>query len=116
MMLREEVLQTGALAIFAQNVLLAKHFSDAADDGENLVPANVSVEADGEMRVGGKSAADADRKTGLLLAMMLALDGGEADVVDFGVRAPDGATGDGHFEFAREIVESVVAREQARGF
>ena len=37
--------------------------------------------------------------------------GGESDVVDFGIGAPDGAAGDGDFEFAWEIIEFGIAGE-----
>jgi hypothetical protein len=58
--LREEMFQTRAIAIFAQAILVAENFCDGSDDGDHLIVMDESIETDGEMRVGGESATDAD--------------------------------------------------------
>ncbi len=80
--------------------------------GHSLVGAQESVEADGEMRLVGKAAADADGEADFTVAC----GGREADVVDLGVAAPGGAAGGGDFELARQVVELGVGREQVCGF
>ena len=62
--LEEEKFQTGALAIFAEDVLGAEEVGDAAGDRDDLIPCDESVEANGEMRIGGEAAADANREAG----------------------------------------------------
>ena len=50
------------------------------------------------------------------LSVVVAGGGGETDVIDFGIRAPVAASGDGNFKFAREIVKLGVAAEGAIDF
>ena len=114
--LGEEMFQARAVAIFAQAILVAENFCDGSDDGDDLIVMNESIETNGEMRIGGESAANANGEAYFALAIALADGGRETDVVNFRVGAPDGAAGDRDFEFAREIVEIAVGREQMRGF
>ena len=62
--LEEEKFQTGALTIFAEHVLGAEKVGDAAGDRDDLIPRDEGVEANGEMRIGGESAANANREAG----------------------------------------------------
>ncbi len=66
------------------------------------------------MRLGGEPAAYAEGIPDLFLAIDDALDGGQADVVDLGEGAPDGAAADGDLELAGEVVELGVRREEMR--
>ena len=61
-MLQEEKLQAGAFAVLAQDFGFTKEFRDTARHGNDLIPLHESVQADGEMRIGGKPAGDAQRK------------------------------------------------------
>lgn len=47
----------------AKHVGIPEKGSDGTDDGNDLVPVNEGVERDGEMRLRGEAAGDADRKT-----------------------------------------------------
>ena len=64
------------------------------------------------MGLGGEAAADAEGVADLFVAVDLALDGGEGDVVDLRVGAPERAAGDGDLELAREVVELGVGGER----
>ena len=99
-LLGEEMFQAGALAALAQAILIAENFSDGLDGAHDLLRPHESVETNGEMRIGGKPAADAQRKSDFFLAVGEAFDGGQADVVNFGIRTPHRAAGDGHLKFA----------------
>ena len=61
-MLEEEKFQTGALTIFAKDVLGAEEVGDAAGDRNDLIPCDEGVETNGEVRIGGESAANANRE------------------------------------------------------
>ena len=115
--LGEEMFQARAVAIFAQAILIAENFGDGSNDGDDLIVMDESIETDGEMRIGGESAADANARSLLRVCHCARRSGGgETDVVNFRVGAPDRAAGDRDFEFAREIVEIAVGGEQVRGF
>src|ERR1700758_4392237 len=102
--------QACAVAIFSEAILVAENFCDGSDDRDDLIVMNKSIETDRQMRIGGESAADANREAYFALSIALADGGGETDVVNFGVGAPDGAAGDRNFKFAREVVEIAVGR------
>jgi hypothetical protein len=113
----EEVLDAGAGAVFAELGLLAEDADDGFDDGVGLGLLDEGGDADGEVRLGGEAAADAEGVADLLLffAVVLnrALSGCERNVVDLRVGAPLGAAGDGDLELAREVVELGVGGELA---
>ena len=56
----EEEFETGFVAGLAQDVGFAEDFGDGADDGDDLVREDEGVEAEGEMRLRGEAAADAE--------------------------------------------------------
>ncbi len=107
----EEVLDTGAGAVFAEGVLLAEGADDGEDDVQSLILPDEGRDADGDVGLGGEAAADAQGVADLFHAVDGALDGGEGYVVDLGVGAPEGAAGDGDLELAREVVELGVGGE-----
>ncbi len=73
---------------------------------------NEGVKANGEMRLGGEPASDAQRVADFALVFHRR----EADVVDLRIGAPGGAAGDGDLEFARQVVELRVCLQQMRNF
>src|SRR6202162_6249014 len=75
---------------------------------------NKSVQAKREMGIGRKAAAHAQRvpNFGVLAA---AVNGGEADIVNLRIGAPDVAASNADFELARQIVEISVAHEEPVG-
>ena len=116
----EEIFEASAGAILAELLLFAEDFGGGDDDGEGLVLADEGGDADGYVGLGGEAAADAEGVANflrVLRAQMSVLSwpragyGGEADVVDLGVGAPEGAAGDGDLEFAGEVVEVGVGGE-----
>ena len=109
--LKEKILQSGAIARLAEAFTFLEDVGDGANDRNDLVPLDECVELNGEMRLGGKTSSDAERKADFLAAVASAACGGEANVVDFGIGAPVRAAGDGDFEFAGEIVELRIATE-----
>jgi hypothetical protein len=98
---QEEVLDAGAVAAFAQALLVAEDFGDGANDADGLIGQDEGVEANGEMGLVGEAAADAQR----VADFAVVLHGGEANVVDLRIAAPGRAAGDGDFELARQVVE-----------
>jgi hypothetical protein len=98
---QEEVLHAGAVAALAQPLLLAEDLDNAAHHGTAWSSLNKCVEFDRQMRVGGKAAAHAHG----IADFFAAPDGGQGDVVDLRIGAPDRAAGDGDLELARQIVE-----------
>src|ERR1700678_4240787 len=114
--LGEEMLQAGALAALAQAILITKNFSDGLDGAHHLFGPNEGVETNGEMRISGKTAADAQRESDFFFAVGEAFDGSQTDVINFGIRAPHRAAGDGHLKFAWQIVVIGIAGEQMRHF
>ncbi len=85
---QEKKLQTRPLAMFAQNVGVAEQFGNALDDGQNLIPANKRIQSRAKIRLGRESARDSQRETDFRLAANSASDRGQANVVDFRIRAP----------------------------
>ena len=106
----EEIFHAGALAAFAQTLLVAENFGYAANDSDGLVGKNKSVQPHGDMRLPRESAADAKRVANL--AVMLYR--GKANVVDLRIAAPRGAAGDRDFELARQVIELRIPGEQLR--
>ncbi len=92
-------------AALAQRVLLAEDLADGFDGVIRLVLRDEGVEADGNVRLGGEAATDADAVADLFDAFVDALQCGECDVVDLRVAAPYGAAGDTDLELARKVVE-----------
>jgi hypothetical protein len=109
----EEVLDAGAGAVLAEFGLLLEDAQDGFDDGVGLVLRDEGGDAHADVRLGGEAAADAQGVADLFEAIDLAADGGEGDVVDLGVRAPQRAAGDGDFELARQVVELGIGGEAA---
>ena len=64
----EEVFEAGAIAAFAQALLIAEDFSDGANCGDGLVRKQEGVEAYGDMRLVREAAADAQRVADLAVA------------------------------------------------
>jgi hypothetical protein len=58
--LEEEIFHAGFVAGVAEDVRVAKHCGDSADDGDDLMPANEDVERDGEMGLRREASADAE--------------------------------------------------------
>src|SRR6267154_2751549 len=112
-MLQEQKLKPSALAILAKHFRFAKQLRHAAYDGDNLLPLDESVEPNAKMRIGRKPARDAQGKSDLLTIEPLSRNGGEAYIVDFWIRAPGPAAGDGNFELARQIIELRIAAQPA---
>ena len=77
-----------------------------------LIGQDEGIEADGEMRLVGEAAADAQRVADLAVV----LGGGEADVVDLRIGAPGRAAGGGDLELARQVVELGIGGEQVARF
>src|SRR6266550_1283062 len=102
---QEEELQARALAVFAQDVGVAEEFGHALDHRHNLIPADERVQARAEIGLCRKSTGNSQGETNLGLAANRAGYRGQSNVVDFRIRAPHGASGDGDLELAREIVE-----------
>ncbi len=102
--------------MFAQHARVAEELGRGADDRRDLVGADEGVETSGEMGLGGEAAADAQREADFALAAEGAFDGGEADVVNLGIRAPDRAADDADFEFARQIVKFAAGADGRAGF
>ncbi len=133
-MAHEEVLEAGAGAVFAEVLLLAEDLGGGDDDGEGLILADEGGNTDGHVGLGGEASADAQCVADFnflvvgggcggvrcwqfsVVSGLGAGDGGEADVVDLGVGAPEGAAGDGDLELAREVVEVGVGGEDVGDF
>ncbi len=109
--LKEEILQSSLFAVLAKLVAGTKNLGYAACYWQHLFGPDKRIQSNGKMWLGGKTAADANGESGFCSAETLAREGGEADVVDLRIRAPDVAAGDGHFELAGQVVELGVARE-----
>src|ERR1700722_9978371 len=105
--LHEEVFNAGVGAAFAQHDLLAEDLYDGGYNFESLRLRDEGGNAHSEVRFVRQTAADAQCVTDFVSA----LDGGEGDVVDLRVGAPQRAAGDGDFEFARQVVELGVGGE-----
>ena len=58
--LEEEIFQAGAVATFAESLLLAEDFGNAVHDGDRLIGTDKGVQLDGEMRLIREAAADAN--------------------------------------------------------
>src|ERR1700693_2760969 len=112
-MFEEEKFEAGFFPALPQNFAGAEYFGDAANDWDNLVGLDESIERDGQVRIGGKTAADAQREAYFGLSGATSSGGGEADVINFRIGAPVAASGDGNFEFAREIVNLGIAAKFA---
>src|SRR5208283_823334 len=56
----EEIFEAGAIAALAEDFAVAEDFGDGADNGDALVFTDESVQADGEVRFGGKAAGYAE--------------------------------------------------------
>ena len=59
----EEILQTGAIAAFAQHLLVAEDLCDGADNGHSLLGQHECIETNREMRLVGEPAANAQRRS-----------------------------------------------------
>ena len=109
--LKKEILQSRLLAVLAKLVAGTEDLGYAACYWQHLFGPDKRIQSHSKMRLGGKTAADANGESGFCSAETLAREGGQADVVDLRIRAPDVAAGDGHFELAGQVVELGVARE-----
>src|ERR1700675_727621 len=109
----EEKFEAGLFPALTQNFAGAEDFGHTANDRDDLFGLNESVEGDGQVRIGGQTAADAQREACFGLSCATSSRGGEADVIDFGIGAPVAAAGDGNFKFARQIVKLGITGEFA---
>ena len=107
----EEILDAGAGAVLAELGLFLENLDDGCDDFEGFRLRDEGGDALGDVGFGGEAAADAEGVADLFGAIDGALDGGEGHVVDLGVGAPDGASGDGDLELAGKVVELGVSGE-----
>ncbi len=82
--LGKEVLEPGAVAAFAQSLLVAEDFRDGFDDAQSLVGKYEGIKAQRKMRFIGETAAYAKRVANLAVMFR----GSERNVVDLGIGAP----------------------------
>src|SRR5437588_10703280 len=61
----EQEVQPRPLAMLAQLVRVTEDFGNTFDNWQHLVPAHKNIQASGQMRIGRKSAAHAQRETHL---------------------------------------------------
>src|SRR2546421_4129347 len=113
-LLKEKVLQARTLSVFTQCRLLAEQFSDATHDLDCFFQRHEGVKPNAKMGVGRQTATDTQRKTSFPSALPYALGGSQCDIVDLGIRAPASAASGRDLKFARQIVESRIARQLAR--
>ena len=83
---QEEELQPSLLAALAELVAVAEQLGDRLDHREHLVRPHEGVQPRAEARIGGETAAHAQREAGLAGAGMA--ERGQRDVVDLRRRAP----------------------------
>src|SRR6185437_10643428 len=107
---QEKIFETGAIAAFAQDRLVAEDFGDGVNRSGRLLGSKKRIQTHGEMRLVGEAAADTKREADFPIALR----GGKRDVIDLGVIAPGAAAGGGNLEFAGQIVEVLIALEKAR--
>src|ERR1700722_4113979 len=93
-MFEEEKFETGLFPALPQNFTGAKYLRYTANDRDDLFGPDESIECDGEVRIGGKTAANAKSKAYFGLSCATSRGGGEAEVVNFGIRAPMAKAGD----------------------
>ena len=101
--------------MFAKHLRFAEQFRNRPEHGLDFVPAHKGIQSGGEVGIGGKPAADPQREAHLRVAADRPFGRSQTDVVDLRIRAPHTASGDRDLEFARQVVELWVAREDARG-
>jgi hypothetical protein len=65
-MLEKKIFHASALAALAKNVAGTENLGDGTHDGDNLLWLDEGVEANGEMRLRGEAASDADGKAELV--------------------------------------------------
>ena len=104
-MFKEQKFEAGLFPALPQNFIGAKNFRHAANYLDDLFGLNESVQSHRQVRIGGKTASDAQRKTYFGLSCAPSSSGGKANVVDFWIGAPVAATGNGNFKFAGQIVK-----------
>src|SRR5580658_3204745 len=109
-MLQEKELEAGAFPVLAQDLGFSENFRDTACNGHDLIPLDEGIQASRKVRIGGQSATHAHRKARFGAIQTVSGNGGEPDVVDFGIGTPGAAASDGYFELAGQIVELGVAR------
>src|ERR1700731_463294 len=112
-MFEEQKFEAGLFPALPQNFIGAKNFRHAANYLDNLFGLNESVQSHRQVRIGGKTASDAQRKTYFGLSCAPSSSGGKANVVDFWIGAPVAATGNRNFKFAGQIVKLGIAAEFA---
>src|SRR5216683_665658 len=111
--LQEKKLQPRTLAVLAEHFRFTKELRHAAYHGDSLLPPHESVQANAKLRIGGKTASHAQRKSDLIEVQSLSRDSSKSDIIDLGIRAPRMATGDRNLELARQIVELGIAAKLA---
>src|SRR4029077_1491305 len=107
--LQEKKFQPRTLAVFAEHLRFTKELRDPAYNGDSLLPSHKGVQANAEVRIGGKTASHAQRESDLIPVRALSRDRGESDIIDLRIRAPRTAAGDRNLELARQIVELGIA-------
>src|SRR6266567_1855910 len=110
--LHKEVLQTGAIAAFAQALLIPKDFRNGLGRRHRLVRQQEYIQSLGEMRLVRQASAHTERVADLTVA----LDSRQSNIVDLGIRAPVGAAGGRNLEFARQVVELRIRRQKVGDF
>ena len=111
-LLEKKMFEPCAVTAIAQSLLLAKYLGNGSHRAHGLIGKDEGVKTDGQVRIGGEAATYAQRVTHFAVV----LDSSQADVVDLRVSTPRRATGDGYLEFARQVIELRIGREQTRDF
>ena len=97
------------VAALAQTLLIAKEFGDLSHHGHSLILLHESIQAHGQVRIGGEASAHPQRKSHLAPLACRAHSRGQANVIDFRIGAPYGAAGDRDLELSRQVVKLWVA-------
>src|ERR1700682_5580572 len=114
--LQKEKLEPRSLAILAQDVGFAEELGNSPNDRHDLVPLHEGIQANSEMRIGGKTARYPNGEAGFRRVEALSCDSGKADIINLWVGAPGTAPGNRDFELAGKIVELALATKLAIDF
>src|ERR1700756_3679263 len=103
-MLQEQEFQPRTLAVLAQHLRFPEELRHTAYHWDSLLPAHECIQTNAKVRISGKSSRHTQRKSSLLAVQTLPRHGRQTNIIDLGIRTPRPATGNGHFELARQIV------------
>ena len=109
--LHKQVLDARMGAALPQRLLLAEDLAYRLHRRIGLVLRHKRIQADGEMRLGRKPSTHTQAIANLFLAVLDALQRGQANVIDLRITAPNGASRHGDLELARQVVELRVRRQ-----